>query len=391
MFAVGGFVDIPRATRRVHLRPGHTLASIRKRRLRLHPRSFVGWTSSAQGLRRPNDDYWPGLDASWPSIQQLWRRLRSGLRQLHRRRRSIRSGDARSRGWTPSPSTPRAPSSGRLARTPVVARLAERISDSRWLARSLPDRSCLGSGVVQHVDTFPSSSSMCHVDASVTSRRWSPVVRCVQTLYGGTGMAVLTMIRSWALCLVGRPCDPRVAPARSRLRAIELSRPATNRGLGRHQARQHEEPDQPLAQGRCSSRRPHHRKLRRNHRRRRNRLFRDDDHPSERACTEAHRKGRIDDVNEDGKPDLLLHFRLSQTGIDPGDTLACLTGSACRCQRRGLRLDHDGLQTSLAVWDTPAPTRTGLIGKPHRSTADADGPGRSRTSARGFEVHRSIR
>jgi hypothetical protein len=55
--------------------------------------------------------------------------------------------------------------------------------------------------------------------------------------------------------------------------------------------------------------------------------FRDDDQPTQRACTEAHGRGHVEDVNGDGKPDLLLHYQLSQTGIDPGDTAACLTGT----------------------------------------------------------------
>ena len=54
--------------------------------------------------------------------------------------------------------------------------------------------------------------------------------------------------------------------------------------------------------------------------------FGDDDNPSQRDCTEAHGKGHIEDVNGDGRPDLLLHYEVSQTGIDPGDTTACLTG-----------------------------------------------------------------
>jgi DNA-binding beta-propeller fold protein YncE len=53
--------------------------------------------------------------------------------------------------------------------------------------------------------------------------------------------------------------------------------------------------------------------------------FGDDDVPSQRDCTEAHGKGHIADVNGDGRPDLLLHYEVSQTGIDPGDTRACLT------------------------------------------------------------------
>jgi uncharacterized delta-60 repeat protein len=54
--------------------------------------------------------------------------------------------------------------------------------------------------------------------------------------------------------------------------------------------------------------------------------FGDDDHANERDCTEADGNGHIEDVNGDGRSDLLLHFDVSETGIDPGDTEACLTG-----------------------------------------------------------------
>lgn len=46
----------------------------------------------------------------------------------------------------------------------------------------------------------------------------------------------------------------------------------------------------------------------------------------ERDCTEAHGKGHLSDVDKDGDLDLLLHYETAQTGIDPGDTQACLTG-----------------------------------------------------------------
>jgi hypothetical protein len=54
--------------------------------------------------------------------------------------------------------------------------------------------------------------------------------------------------------------------------------------------------------------------------------FGDADDASQRDCTEAHAKGHLDDVNGDGRLDLLLHFETQQTGIDPGDTTACLNG-----------------------------------------------------------------
>jgi len=44
------------------------------------------------------------------------------------------------------------------------------------------------------------------------------------------------------------------------------------------------------------------------------------------APTEAHSKGHIEDVNGDGRLDLMLHFRTQDTGIQCGDTSASLTG-----------------------------------------------------------------
>jgi hypothetical protein len=44
------------------------------------------------------------------------------------------------------------------------------------------------------------------------------------------------------------------------------------------------------------------------------------------GATEAHGKGHIEDVNQDGEPDLVLHFRTQETGIQCGDTSASLTG-----------------------------------------------------------------
>jgi uncharacterized delta-60 repeat protein len=54
--------------------------------------------------------------------------------------------------------------------------------------------------------------------------------------------------------------------------------------------------------------------------------FGDDDNSGQRDCTEAHGTGHIADVNGDDRPDLLLHYEVSQTGIDPGDMTACLSG-----------------------------------------------------------------
>ncbi len=55
--------------------------------------------------------------------------------------------------------------------------------------------------------------------------------------------------------------------------------------------------------------------------------FGDDDHPEQRDCSERHGVGHLRDVNGDRRPDLVLHFDVPATGIDRGDTRACLTGT----------------------------------------------------------------
>lgn len=55
--------------------------------------------------------------------------------------------------------------------------------------------------------------------------------------------------------------------------------------------------------------------------------FGDAEEPAERDCTEAHDTGHVEDVDGDGDLDLLLHFETRETGIDSGDTEACLTGT----------------------------------------------------------------
>lgn len=54
--------------------------------------------------------------------------------------------------------------------------------------------------------------------------------------------------------------------------------------------------------------------------------FGDAEDASQRDCTEAHGTGHIADVNGDSLLDLVLHYETGQTGIDFGDTQACLTG-----------------------------------------------------------------
>jgi hypothetical protein len=45
-----------------------------------------------------------------------------------------------------------------------------------------------------------------------------------------------------------------------------------------------------------------------------------------KGAKEAHKKGHIEDVNHDGEPDLVLHFKTQATGIQCGQTSASLTG-----------------------------------------------------------------
>jgi uncharacterized delta-60 repeat protein len=54
--------------------------------------------------------------------------------------------------------------------------------------------------------------------------------------------------------------------------------------------------------------------------------FGNSDDPSSRDCTEKHGTGHLEDVNGDGRTDLLLHYEVAETGIAPGDTQACLSG-----------------------------------------------------------------
>jgi hypothetical protein len=54
--------------------------------------------------------------------------------------------------------------------------------------------------------------------------------------------------------------------------------------------------------------------------------FGDAEAPAERDCTETHGTGHTQDVDKDRDLDLLLHYDTRETGIDVGDTRACLTG-----------------------------------------------------------------
>jgi len=54
--------------------------------------------------------------------------------------------------------------------------------------------------------------------------------------------------------------------------------------------------------------------------------FGDAEAPSERDCSESHGRGHLEDADGDGDIDLVLHFETAETGIDFGDTEACLSG-----------------------------------------------------------------
>lgn len=44
------------------------------------------------------------------------------------------------------------------------------------------------------------------------------------------------------------------------------------------------------------------------------------------GAMEAHGRGHLEDVNRDGRPDLVLHFRTQETGIRCSDRTVLLTG-----------------------------------------------------------------
>jgi hypothetical protein len=50
-------------------------------------------------------------------------------------------------------------------------------------------------------------------------------------------------------------------------------------------------------------------------------------HPEQHTCREVHRRGHVEHAAGDGRSDLVLHYDASRTGIQAGDTQACLTGT----------------------------------------------------------------
>lgn len=59
--------------------------------------------------------------------------------------------------------------------------------------------------------------------------------------------------------------------------------------------------------------------------------FGDAEDPSRRTCGEVHGTGHVEDVDGDWDMDQVLHFRTELTGIDRGDTTACLSGKTSTC------------------------------------------------------------
>jgi hypothetical protein len=54
--------------------------------------------------------------------------------------------------------------------------------------------------------------------------------------------------------------------------------------------------------------------------------FGDAQQPPQRDCTESHGTGHFADIDRDRVTDLLMHFDAMETGIDEGDSEACLIG-----------------------------------------------------------------
>ena len=46
-----------------------------------------------------------------------------------------------------------------------------------------------------------------------------------------------------------------------------------------------------------------------------------------RTCSEAHGAPHVTDVDKDKDKDLSFHFTVAETGIDLGDTSACIKGT----------------------------------------------------------------
>jgi hypothetical protein len=55
--------------------------------------------------------------------------------------------------------------------------------------------------------------------------------------------------------------------------------------------------------------------------------FGDAEDPPARTCREVHNTGHREDADKDRDIDLVLHYEVRRTGIDAGDTSACLNGT----------------------------------------------------------------
>ena len=49
--------------------------------------------------------------------------------------------------------------------------------------------------------------------------------------------------------------------------------------------------------------------------------------PETRTCAEVHSRGHIEDVNRDGRPDMMLHYEVAATGVNDATLEVCLLGA----------------------------------------------------------------
>lgn len=70
--------------------------------------------------------------------------------------------------------------------------------------------------------------------------------------------------------------------------------------------------------------------------------FGDADTPDARACVPLRKRGKFVDLNRDGHLDKIFKWTTSASGIQSGDTSACLTGST----KDGLKIEGCGAMTT---------------------------------------------
>jgi hypothetical protein len=89
------------------------------------------------------------------------------------------------------------------------------------------------------------------------------------------------------------------------------------------------------------------------------RLLRRCGRPAARTCQEVHNTGHREDADKDRDIDLLLHYETRKTGIDVGDTSACLTGTTLAGGRSSgvtRSRQNDGLRNKPRRIDLSCPT-----------------------------------